>query len=220
MLDLAGLQCVVVGGGRVAERKCSALVKAGARVRVISPTITRRLEQCREKGLLSHVRRDYRKGDLCSAIAVIVATDSEETNRQVAADAASHNILVNVVDNPHLCSFIAPSVLRRGPLTISVSTGGISPAMARTIRQELELSFGAGFSAYLRFLSVVRRMALKDITDKGIREQFLKGLGSPEMIELVRRKGYPEARRIALKRWHALRNEFCGTAARCRMKST
>lgn len=181
---------------------------------MISPTITRRLKQYREKGLFGHVRRRYRRGDIRSAFVVIVATDSEGTNRQVVADASAHNILVNVVDNASLCSFIAPSVLKRGPLTIAVSTGGVSPAMARAIREELKVAFGAGFSAYLRFLKGIRRMVLREVSDKGKRERFLKALASREMIELVRRKGFPEAKKTALKQWHTLRNQSCGAAER------
>lgn len=204
-LNIAGQQCVIIGGGRVAERKCSTLLRAGARVTVISPEITRRLEQYREKGLLNHVRRHYKKGDIQAAFAVIVATDSEETNRQVVTDAAASRVLLNVVDNPALCTFIAPSVLKRGPLTIAVSTGGISPAMAHTIRRELERMYGAEFSGYLRFVKDLRRRALTEISDKAEREQFLKGLASEEMMTLLRRKGFREAKKTALKRWQALR---------------
>ena len=204
-LNLAGRHCVIVGGGKVAERKCLPLVRAGARVSVISPAITRVLERYREKGLLRHVRRAYRRGDIRSAIAVIAATDSEKTNRRVAADAAEHNILVNVVDNPPLCSFIAPSVVTRGPLTIAISTSGVSPALARAIRREIEGMFGQGFSGYLRFLKGLRRIALKEISDKAERARFLKGFASPEMIELVRREGFHGAKEAAMKRWQASR---------------
>ena len=200
-LNIAGQQCVIIGGGKVAERKCSVLLRAGARVTLISPEITRRLEQYRGKGLLRHLKRHYRKGDIQSAFAVIVATNSEEMNRQVAADAAASRVLLNVVDNPALCTFIAPSVLKRGPLTIAVSTGGVSPAMARTIRKELELTYGAVFSEYLKFLRDIRRRALREISDKGKRERFLKGLASEKMMELLRGKGFPEAKKTALKRW-------------------
>jgi len=174
-------------------------------VTVISPELTRGLEQYREKGLLNHVRRRYKKGDIQAAFAVIVATDSEETNRQVVTDAAKAGVPLNVVDNPSLCNFIAPSVLKRGPLTIAISTGGVSPAMARTIRRELELMYGAEFSGYLRFVKDLRRRALTEISDKAEREQFLKGLASEEMMTLLRRKGFPEAKKTALKRWQALR---------------
>jgi precorrin-2 dehydrogenase/sirohydrochlorin ferrochelatase len=203
-LNIHGRQCVIIGGGKVAERKCSALLRAGARVTVISPEITQRLQQYREEGLLDHVKRRYRKGDMESAFAVIVATDCGETNQQVGRDAARTRVLLNVVDIPSLCNFIAPSVIKRGPLTIAVSTGGVSPAMARTIRRELEMRYGAEFSGYLRFMGKLRKKALEEIRDKGEREQFLKGLASEEMITLLRREGFRGAKKTALKRWQAL----------------
>ncbi len=174
-------------------------------MKVVSPEITRTLVRYREKRLLSHVRRHYRKGDLQSAFAVIVATDSEETNLRVARDAARSGALLNVVDNPRLCNFIAPSVLKRGLLTLAISTGGVSPGMARTIRRELERMYGAEFSEYLRFVKEIRRKALRDIGDKGKRELFLKGLASEEMTALLRREGFRQARKTALKRWQGLR---------------
>src|SRR3990172_4446071 len=111
-LDLSGKRCVVVGGGRVAERKCSTLIKTGARITVISPNITKRLAGYREKGLIRHIPRGYRSGD--------IKTD-----------------------------FIVPSVLRRGLLTIAISTGGASPAMAKAIRKELQKLYGRKYSRYL-----------------------------------------------------------------------
>lgn len=204
-LKIAGKQCVIIGGGKVAERKCSALLRAGARVTVISPGITRTLQRYRGKKFLKHVSRHYRKGDIRSAFAVIVATDSEATNRQVVTDAAGAGVLLNVVDNPSLCTFIAPSIMTRGPLTIAISTGGVSPAMARTIKRELERMYGTEFSGYLRFVKEIRGRAMREISDKGERERFLKGLASEEMIGLLRRQGFREARKTALKRWQALR---------------
>lgn len=184
----------------MAERKCAPLISAGAEVTVISPGITRRLEAHKEKGLIRHIRRSYRKGDIDSAFAVIVATDSEETNRRVAADAAAGKVLLNVVDNPSLCNFIVPSILRRGPLTIAVSTGGVSPAMARAIRRELEGRYGSHFSEYLRFLKAIRMRAIKGIREKGERERFLKGLASEELVGILVRKGFEAAKQEALYR--------------------
>lgn len=200
-LDVAGKRCVVVGGGRVAERKCLSLIKAGAEVTVISPEITRRLEGYREKGLIRHIGRRYRKGDLRSAFCAIVATDVDETNRKAVADAGIHKVLLNVVDNPSLCAFIVPSVLRRGLLSIAVSTSGASPAMARAIRKELEGRYRDDFSKYLRFLKGIRVRAMADIPDKGMRERILKALASAEMVEMLIRKGFRAARRAALERW-------------------
>ncbi|MCL5021883.1 MAG: bifunctional precorrin-2 dehydrogenase/sirohydrochlorin ferrochelatase [Nitrospirae bacterium] len=199
-LDIAGKKCVIAGGGKVAERKCTALIKAGAEVTVISPALSPRLEGYRKKGMITHLRRRYREGDARSAFAVFAATDSEIANCKVAADSVSSRALVNVADNPSLCSLIVPSVVKRGPLTFAVSTGGISPAMARAIRRELGALYGRDLVRYLRFLRDLRTRVAGEIQDKGVRGVLLKGLATPEILELLRRKGFAEARKAALGR--------------------
>src|SRR3989337_4068042 len=141
-LDLTGKRCVIVGGGKVAERKCASLIKTDAEITLIAPEITKKLKGYKDKGLIKHIERTYRKGDIRSAFIVISATDSSETNERVARDAKSLHKLTNIVDTPDLCNFIVPSVFRRGTLSIAVSTGGVSPAFAKAIRNELEQIYG------------------------------------------------------------------------------
>ncbi len=198
-LDLRGKKCVVIGGGKVAERKCLSLLKVGARVTVVSPGITSLLEKRCAKRMMRHISRNYRAGDIRSAFVVIVATDSATINRKVASDAESRGVLVNVVDNPSLCNFIVPSVLRRGPLTIAVSTGGVSPAMARTVRKRLEWLYGTDFSKYLKFLQDVRTMVMEKIRNKRERSLLLKSLASVELLEVLLQKGFPAAKRLSLR---------------------
>ncbi|MGE5299502.1 MAG: bifunctional precorrin-2 dehydrogenase/sirohydrochlorin ferrochelatase, partial [Acidobacteriota bacterium] len=174
-LNLKSRKAVVVGGGKVAERKVSALLKAGADVTVISPSIAPGLQKELSRKRIIHLSRTYRRGDLRGALLVIAATDSPETNRRVSKDAPA---LVNVVDVPAECNFIAPSVVRRGPLLLAVSTSGTSPALARTLREELEKSYGPDLSEYLRFVRKVRAKAMTAIPEKDKREAFLKGLAS------------------------------------------
>ncbi len=173
-LDLTGKRCVIVGGGRVAERKCTTLIRTGAKVTVISPQITKRLTDYKEKGLIRHIRRGYRSSDVRTVFVVIAATNSEEINKKVAKDATAADKLLNMVDTPSLCNFIVPSVLRRGLLTIAVSTGGASPALAKEIRKRLRRMYGPEYSRYLKFLRGVRSKAMREITDKKEREKFLK----------------------------------------------
>ena len=203
-LDITGKKCVVIGGGRVAERKCPPLIRAGARVVVISPTLTQGLETLKKKGLIRHIGRHYRRGDMKSAFMAIAATDSREINTKATADAAVHNTLLNVVDNPPLCNFIVPSVLHRGPLTIAISTGGVSPAMARTIRKSLEGLYSTELSKYLRLLNTIRTKAMHDISDKRKRSALLKGLASEQIMRILVQKGFREARRAALSSLHSM----------------
>lgn len=195
-LKIEGEKCVVIGGGGVAERKARALLDAGGRVTVISPVLTRRLEKEKQAGKITHVARRYRKGDLKGAFVVIAATDSEEENIKVSEETkargpkdnkrrlkntmetdekGARGPIVNVVDRPELCSFIVPSVVRRGPLQIAISTSGASPATAKAIRKELEKLYGPEFGRHLRRLAKLRAKAFKEIKDKRERSRYLKG---------------------------------------------
>jgi len=173
-LDLAGKRCVIVGGGQVAERKCRSLMKTGTLITVIAPEITKRLRDYKDTGVIKHIERDYRKGDITSAYIVISATGSRETNERVARDAKSLLKLVNVVDTPDLCNFIVPSVFRRGTLSIAVSTGGVSPAFAKEIRKELEKIYGPELEGKLKAIGKMRDRAKKEITGKKERGRFIK----------------------------------------------
>jgi precorrin-2 dehydrogenase/sirohydrochlorin ferrochelatase len=195
-LNLKGKRTIVVGGGKVAERKILALLKAGANITVISPDITKRIEQEKRKGRIKHTPRQYRKGDNKKALLVIAATDSQYINKKVSEEAPC---LINVVDCPSLCNFIVPSVIKRGPLTIAVSTSGISPALSKLIRKELEKLYGPEFVGYLSLLEKIRGKAMEEIRDKKKRTEFFKSLASEEMIRMLREKGFKEVEK-ALKR--------------------
>jgi precorrin-2 dehydrogenase/sirohydrochlorin ferrochelatase len=194
-LNLRGKKAIVVGGGKIAERKAMALLNAGADITVVSPEITKKIAKEKLRGNLKHIPRQYRKGDVKNAFLVIAATDSEEINEKVSKDASC---LVNVVDSPSLCNFIVPSVLQRGPLTIAVSTGGISPALSKSIRKELEKLYGYEFAKYLRLLEKIRKKAMAEIQDKEKRAESLKSLASEKMIKMLREKGFREVEKALL----------------------
>jgi precorrin-2 dehydrogenase/sirohydrochlorin ferrochelatase len=193
-LNLKNKSVVIIGGGKVAERKVVTLLKTGADLTVISPELTKKIEREKLKGRIKHIRGQYRKGDLKNAFLVIAATDSPNVNEQVSKDAPC---LVNVVDTPHLCNFIVPSVIKRNPLTIAVSTSGISPALSRSIRKELEKMYGSEFSHYLKLLRRIRTEAMRVIKDKRKRGEFLKAIASEKIIEMLRETGFREAQRLA-----------------------
>jgi precorrin-2 dehydrogenase/sirohydrochlorin ferrochelatase len=192
-LNLKGRKTVVVGGGKVAERKISALLKAGADVTVVAPSLTPGLQKALSRKKIAHLARPYMRGDLKGAFLAIAATDSSKTNRRVSRDAPG---LVNVVDVPSECNFIAPSVVRRGPLLLAISTSGTSPAFARTLRKELQKSYGSELSEYLKFVKKIRAKAMDYVQQKDKRERFLKGLASEETLALLRAKGVGEVKKI------------------------
>ena len=192
-LNLKNKKAVVVGGGKVAERKTLSLLKAGSDVKVISPYLTKRLEKEKLRGRIEHIPRQYRKGDLKSVFLVIAATDSGVINERVSKDAP---YLVNVVDTPHLCNFIVPSIVNRGLLTIAVSTSGVSPGLSRSIRKELEKLYGPEFASYLKSVKLIRAKALKLIQDKKKRGELLKAIASEKMINILREKGFKETKKV------------------------
>ena len=192
-IDLTDKKAVVVGGGSVAERKILSLLKAHADVKVISPYLTKRLEREKETGRIQHVCRHYKKGDLRNAFLVIAATNSPRINEQVSHDAP---YLVNVVDVPDLCNFIVPSLVKRGPLTVAISTSGVSPAFSKSVRKELEKIYGPEFSDYLNALKIIRKKAKETIRDKKKRSDFLKAIASEKMIEMIRKKGLRRTKRF------------------------
>ena len=136
-LNLAGKRCVVFGGGAVAEGKIPHLLEAGARVTIVSPEATPAIQEAARRGELEWQSREYQLSDLEGAFLGIAATSVRRVNQQISEKAARLGVLVNVVDDPPHCTFIAPSVVKRGPVTLAISTGGASPALARKLRELL-----------------------------------------------------------------------------------
>lgn len=156
-LDIKGKICIVVGGGEVAERKVRTLLEHGASVTVISPRVSDGLAQLAGQGSIKISLRDYQSGDLEEALVVIAATDNSTVNAEVAREGRERRILTNVVDAPEHSNFIVPSLLRRGDISIAISTNGKSPALARKIRTELEQIFPQEYASLVLMLSEVRQ---------------------------------------------------------------
>jgi uroporphyrin-III C-methyltransferase/precorrin-2 dehydrogenase/sirohydrochlorin ferrochelatase len=141
-LNLDGSPCLVVGGGTVASRRAAELVRAGARVTVVAPSVSPELEDLAARGVVALERREARDDEVTGAALVVVATDDEAVNRRVAAAARAAGALVTVADRPELCGFTMPAVTRRGQLTLTASTGGASPALSGLLGRSLAATFG------------------------------------------------------------------------------
>ena len=139
-IDVQDRLCIVIGGGNIGEEKVRKLLECGAKVVVISPEVNDGVQKLADGEKVEWLKRQYRPGDLADAFIAIAATDDNSVNQLVAKEARGRNVLLNVVDVTHLCTFIAPSVARRGDVTIATSTGGASPALARKFREELSSS--------------------------------------------------------------------------------
>ena len=156
-LDLNGRPCVLIGGGEVAERKIQSLLECHARVTVISPAVTSAIQERARIGELKWEAREYMEGDLKGVFLAIAATDQPAVNEAIAAEAGKEKVILNVVDNAPLCTFIAPSVMRRGEVTVALSTGGASPALARKMRESLEHSDEMEYAYLSGILSSARK---------------------------------------------------------------
>src|SRR4051812_7308861 len=155
-LELQNRSVLVVGGGPIAERKVDALLEAGARVTMVSPDATPRLMGLADSGRIIIHQRLFVPSDIESASLVISATDDIVTQKEVAVLANAKGILVNTVDKPELCDFIVPSILRRGEITIAISTSGKSPALAAELRRRLDVVVTDSMARAAHVLGAVR----------------------------------------------------------------
>jgi precorrin-2 dehydrogenase/sirohydrochlorin ferrochelatase len=185
-LKIAHKPCIVIGGGKVAQRKVEGLVEGQASVTLISPSTTRVLDALAAQGLVKIIKREYQQGDLEGAFLVISATNDGEINKAVFAEASERGILVNVVDQPELCNFIVPSVVRRGDLVISISTSGKCPALARRLRKEIEKQYGPEYQEYLLVLSQAREKIKASYETEQERGKALERIMDSAILELIR----------------------------------
>lgn len=185
-LDIRDRNCLVIGGGEVAERKVNSLLSAGARVTVISPEVTDNLDRMEKDGKIRVIKRPYRKGDLKGAFLAYAATDDEDINRMVYAEAEKEGILLNVVDDPEKCGFIVPSVVERGALSIAISTGGASPAFAKRLRMEMEERYGDEYAVFLEIMAAIRQKLLTKGGESDKNKKIFNKLASSSIPEMVR----------------------------------
>jgi precorrin-2 dehydrogenase/sirohydrochlorin ferrochelatase len=176
-LEMKGRRCVVIGGGTVAERKVEGLLAAAASVTIISPAITEELRRLFTQGAIRHLAREHRSGDLTGYEMAFVAMDDPELNAAACREARSRYVLVNSADDPAQCDFILPAVIRRGDLVVAVSTGGVSPAVTRVIREEINEYFTTDYASFVRIAGEVRReLREKSVSpDAGAWNSALKG---------------------------------------------
>ncbi len=194
-LQVEGKPCLVVGGGEVATRKLGPLLDAGARVTVISLKVTDEIERLAQAQRIALRRRSYREGDIADYHLVYAATDDRNLQRHLSEEASRLNIPINVADAPAFCSFIAPSVIRRGRLQIAISTTGASPAFARRLRQRIEQSLGDEIEVLLELTAGIKTWLKRREPDRDLRARKLNALAASELESALRRgdKGEVEA---------------------------
>ncbi|MGZ8796239.1 MAG: precorrin-2 dehydrogenase/sirohydrochlorin ferrochelatase family protein [Thermoanaerobaculia bacterium] len=185
-LDIEGRNVVIVGGGNVCARKAETMMKYGARVTVVSPQFTDEIEQWARQGCLALSRKKYDQSDLEGVNIVIASTDDEAINTQIATDCRQRRIPVNVVDVTALCEFIVPAIIEKGSVQIAISTGGKSPALARTLKEDLQRFVGPEYDEVNQALFSLREGAKKGLPTDADRKRFFDGIVGQGILDMLR----------------------------------
>ncbi len=194
-LKVDNKSALIVGGGKVAERKTFDLLQGDSDVYVMSPFLSDGLTMLLKEGRINWIASEFAPDEVPEDIFLIIAaTDSEEVNREIYNYAKSRNILINVVDSPDLCDFYVPSVIRRGEVTIAISTGGRAPSFSRALREFIESVLPEDISRALDFISDVRtRLMDAGVSQRGkillkSAREVISKIGSGENLTEVKRE--------------------------------
>ncbi|NTU89797.1 MAG: bifunctional precorrin-2 dehydrogenase/sirohydrochlorin ferrochelatase [Actinobacteria bacterium] len=186
-LDLMDREVVVVGAGKVAERKIATLLEYGANIMVIAPVATKAIEDWDKSGEILWVKRPYQENDLAGACMVICAVGIPSVNEDVFNEATANNTLINVVDVPRMCNFIVPSVVRRGPLQIAISTSGAAPTVAKQIRHDLEERYPDVWTDYMLLLGQIRSLVMANVPGSDMqRKPLFEAISNSDILERLR----------------------------------
>ncbi len=186
---------LVAGGGDVARRKVASLSDCGARVTVTSPKLDSVLEYMAFQKEIIWKERNFKPSDVDDMFLVIAATDDRETNKLIAKLCKSKDILCNVVDAPEECTFIVPSSVERGPLSISVSTSGISPTLAASIRQELEMAYGEEYGTFLELVGTLRALVIESFPSPHARQRIFDRMIASRALSFIQNGQEDKARK-------------------------
>lgn len=195
-IQLHDQPCVVIGGGKIAEGKVEGLLAAEAKVTVISPELTPQLQALSAQNRIAYISRVFQAGDLTGAFLVICATDQQEINHQVWQEATANHQLVNVVDDTPRCNFIAPSILRKGDLTIAISTSGKAPALAVRLKERLQQEIGPEYERFLELAGELREPLARHIPDFESRKALWYELVDSEILDVLAKGDETTAREI------------------------
>lgn len=195
-IDIEDRDVLIVGGGAVCTRKAETMLRYGARVTVVSPEVTEEIDAWARDGKIDLQRRTYEESDLEGRSLVIASTDDQCVNARVARDARRRRLPVNVVDVTHLCEFIVPAIVERGSIQIAVSTGGKSPALGRTLKEDLQRLVGPEYAEVNDTLGSLRAAAKKTLPTDVDRKRFFDGIIARGILELLREGRRREAYEI------------------------
>lgn len=189
VLRLRGRRVLVVGGGKVAARRVTGLLEAGAHVVVVSPVFSPAFVRLISGGAVTSLQRPYQSSDVADMALVIAATDDPKVNAQVRRDARRAGVLVTVADDPENSDFIVPAVVRRGDLLFAISSGGASPGLVGQLRRELDLLVPEDAAVLVRLLAKARQRVQRAVTDPERRRELMNRLLTLDLLSALRTGG-------------------------------
>jgi len=199
-LDLKGEKVLVVGGGRVAERKIKGLLDAGARVYVVAKELSPSLKKLEALSAIGYLGKDFDPAHLEGIRLLFVATNDRELNQSISSFAKGKGLWVNVVDRPELCNFIVPSSIRRGEVTVAISSGRHSPALSKFLRERLENLLPLGLGDFALFMGLLRKRVLAlGLGSEKDKEIFQQIVGS-DIMERILEGDFESAKGICKNR--------------------
>ena len=184
--NLSEQRSIVIGGDHEAERKVGSLLEVDAQVTLISPDPSEQLRHWAHVGAIEWIERDYRRGDLEGAILVIVSEYNPERSQRIWEEAQERNILINAMDDVPRCNFVAGSVVRRGPLVISISTTGKAPTLSVRMRQELEEEIGPEYEEFLELMHRLREPMAEHYPNFDRRRDLWYDIVDSDALDLIR----------------------------------
>ena len=185
-LDIENRNVLIIGGGNVCARKAETMLKYGARVTIVSPEFTDEIEEWARAGSVAIRRKSYEESDLDGASIVIASTDDPCINGRIARDSRRRRIPVNVVDVTHLCEFIVPAIIEKGSIQIAISTGGKSPALGRTLKEDLQRTIGPEYAEVNDMLGTLRKSAKSVLPTDLDRKRFFDGIIAAGVLDMLR----------------------------------
>jgi precorrin-2 dehydrogenase/sirohydrochlorin ferrochelatase len=186
-LDIKKRSCLVIGGGAVGTRKVLTLLECGATVTVVSGGVaTEKLKELSDNGVIKLKERSFQASDLDDRFLIIGATDNQELNFDIHAEADRRGLLCNIADRPEICNFILPSIVNRGDLIIAISTSGKSPAFAKKLRKLLETQFGDEYAEFLMLMGMIRKKLLSQDHEPEAHKHLFEQLIDRDLVQILK----------------------------------
>lgn len=199
LLNLQNKKCLVVGGGAVAQRKIENILDTGVKIKCVSIEFTDDLLALLKQNSIEYYKRPFEISDLDDMDIVFAATNDSEINKQIYQECEKRKILINVVDNPQICTFIVPAIINRGDLTIAVSTSGKFPGLSKKIRKEIEKKYGNFYTEYLEIISEIRNKIIQLNLKEEEKKEKIEKLLDLDILALIENGKLKEARKKAEK---------------------